>query len=228
MHFIVHFLYACLCAFRCLLSDLTDGAAGTYFAYCFCTKKIRPCSGSCGDVLRVLLLYLNVATLQPDPCRRSRADCEVMPGPQQELTRCPHRVAREAPRFAREGSKSDAARTIPAKGHARTARIATPIPVARAPQESQPRRSPQRVARGTQESQKSFCASTTPIPRVARVVENHSKTTVFAPRPRPSPWRVSQVTQESQKKTLSFCASITPIPDKVAFSQSALGPTAPP
>ena len=77
-----------------------------------------------------------------------------------------------------------------------------------------PRRSPQRVARAPQKSQKtsSFCTSTTLIPAQLRGRRrNRKKTWVFAPRPRRSPQRVARELQKSQK-TMSFCTSTTPIP----------------
>ena len=54
-NFTLYLPYACLFAFHCLicaclyafhglLFDLAAGAAGTYFAYCFCTSKLRLCS----------------------------------------------------------------------------------------------------------------------------------------------------------------------------------------
>ena len=95
MHFTLHLLYACLCAFHCLLSlrmplcvslstfpthasmhfTLRLPYACLYAFYCALSLRMplcislstfRPCSRSCGDVLRVLLVYLQVTTLQPE------------------------------------------------------------------------------------------------------------------------------------------------------------------
>ena len=47
------------CAFRA-------GAARMYSAYYFCTSKFRFSSRSCGNVLRILLLYLKIAIFEPE------------------------------------------------------------------------------------------------------------------------------------------------------------------
>ena len=140
-HFTVHFLYA-------------------YFAV-----KLRLCSRSSGDVLCILLWYLKVATLQPDPCRRWRADREDM---------------RRFTRDQRESSDTRNLRTG-SRRHARS-----PQRAARARGKSRekmlvfaprPRRSPQRVVRVRRKNRKknSFCISTTPIPQVGHThfVVNH-------------------------------------------------------
>ena len=67
-HFTVYLPYACLYAFHCALSLRVP--------LCISLSTFRLCSRSCGDVLPVLLLHFRVATSQPDPCRRSRADHE--------------------------------------------------------------------------------------------------------------------------------------------------------
>ena len=91
--FTVHLLYACLYAFHCLFCYLAAGAAGTYFACYFCTQKLRLRSRSCGDVLRVLLVYFKVATLQPDQPAKI-CDCACTHALHPALARMPLCVSR--------------------------------------------------------------------------------------------------------------------------------------
>ena len=111
MHFTVHSPYA-----LCLRMPLRI----SLFTFPLCSRscgdvlrvllyKLRLCSRSSGDVLRALLSYLKVATLQPDPCRRSRTDREDMPRFTRDHSESDlryaqslHRAVRELRRFARE------------------------------------------------------------------------------------------------------------------------------
>ena len=63
MHFTLYLPYAYLYAFYCALS--------LCMPLCISLSAFRVCSRSCGNVLRVLLLYSNAMTLQPELQGRS-------------------------------------------------------------------------------------------------------------------------------------------------------------
>ena len=66
--------------------DFAVGVLGVLFAYYFCTLNLQAFSRSCGNALRVLVLYLEVAIFEPELQERAlrttfvRTNCEFPAG----------------------------------------------------------------------------------------------------------------------------------------------------
>ena len=223
---------------RKLLCASAAGAVGMYFAYYFCTEKLRFSSRSCGSVLRVLRLYLKVAIFQPEPHTTSvlkscdfpagaagaRAtfvfkSCDFQAGAAADRSRGHIKKTQKTSSFCTSTTP------ISAEGRAGISENAKNLEFLHLDHAD-----PRRGSRGHIKNAKNLeflHLDHADLRRVAREYQKSQKTQVFAPRPRRSPQRVAREYQKNTK-TLSFCTSTTPIPAEGRIPDRRQHPHPPP